>query len=123
MTSSKNIKLEGIGLYVPTTPESSIIGTVKIVLGTPTKGTKLVSKEVTWVSKAPEVVDKIYRAMFETPILIDAQTKYTIHLYLGPSEKYCAAFRGIGGRPMVMGDEGVAFIFATAFGKYRTILN
>ena len=68
-------------------------------------------------------MDKIYRAMFETPILIDAQTKYTIHLYLGPSEKYCAAFRGIGGRPMVMGDEGVAFIFATAFGKYRTILN
>ena len=69
---------------------------MKIVWGTPTEGTNLLSKEVTLVSKAPEVVDKFYRVMFETPILIDEQTKYTIHLDLRPSEKYCAVHRGIG---------------------------
>ena len=127
ISASKNIQIEGIGLYIPTSTEKFIRGTVGIrratsgiFKGSNKEGTTLVLKQVTMTSKSPEVVDNIYRVMFEAPTLIEAKTKYTIWLNLGSPGSFCTAYKGTGGKSIVTGDKGVVFTFKDVFGEGRT---
>lgn len=121
MAVSKSILIEGIGLYVPLSQHDKITGKVRISKGSHKEGTILATKEVKVTANAHEVVDKIYQVMFEEPVLIEAQTKYTIHFNLGPVDVFgCSGYKGTGGKSLVKGAEDVLFTFITAFGEGLT---
>ena len=82
ITASKPIQIEGIGLYVPTELNRVISGTVSLEMESKDDGktSKLASVAGYMAATSPGVVNKIYQAMFEAPVSLQAEITYTIHL-------------------------------------------
>lgn len=121
---SKSILMVGIGLYIPTKPNSYLMGAVSVFQGSALKGKKVTAKEIKFSSSSPLVVNNIYKSMFDEPVVIEAETKYTIHLYLMISSgKWLfggSSYWGAEGKSSVEGEGGIVFTFTGVFGKGRS---
>ena len=104
---NRDIRFVGFGLYVPTVDNKPLVGVAKLILGVDVKASPLEQKEVSFMQNTPEVVDKIFKVIFERPIMIKSGQKYTCVSELSTNTSHY----GSGGKISVTGDGDVAFTF------------
>mmetsp|Transcript_72982 Transcript_72982/g.84679 ORF Transcript_72982/g.84679 Transcript_72982/m.84679 type:complete len:339 (+) Transcript_72982:30-1046(+) len=104
-TASKNIKLVGFGVYVPNNA-NKMTGEIKLVQGENVKGTPSATKQIEMTQNGPDVVEKVYRARFDKPVVIKAGEKYTCVTVMNSGNSHY----GSGGKVSVT-ENGVTFTF------------
>ena len=110
---NRDIRFVGFGLYVPTTENKPLPGVAKLVEGDQVKGTVLASKEISVLLNSPDVVDKIFKVIFDRPILLKSGRKYTCVSELSNNTSHY----GSGGNTSVTGDGDVTFSFYHCVGS------